>query len=102
MIEDFIVEFYDAAGAQQSLMLYRRLTFCEALSVAALRMAADEEQSVASVVVRKAHAKVVHPSLDDLLPSSADKERFEQISATLKAADKALMEDRERRKTGHE
>lgn len=57
MIEDFIVEFYDAAGALLSSMLYRRLSFGEALGAAALRILGDEKQTVASVVVRKARAK---------------------------------------------
>lgn len=59
MIEDFIVEFYDAAGARQSMMLYRRLTFGEALGCAALRLVGDEKQIVASVVVRKAQASAL-------------------------------------------
>lgn len=59
MIEDFIVEFYDAAGAEQSMMLYRRLTFGEALGAAALRILGDEKQTVARVVVRKAHSSPI-------------------------------------------
>jgi len=59
VIEDFIVEFYDAAGAKQSTMLYRRLTFGEALAATALRMLDDEKQTVHSVIVRKAHASQI-------------------------------------------